>query len=224
MASLDRRTLITGAFTAASLSAISAPRLALAAPPANANLHFNVLRNNKPFGQYSVAFRTEGDALTVTTDVAMMMRISGLTVFDYNHHCEEVWRNGRFMQMTSRSARDREASLAETVSAVRTNFDIRITTKKGVLSAPPAANPYTHWNQAVLTGPLFNPQDGLILDLAAQPLGRDGVSLANGSRLIASHWAMRGSQTVDEWYDDQGVWAGLKALFPDKSVIEYRRA
>ena len=73
-------------------------------------------------------------------------------------------------------------------------------------------------------GPMFNPQDGTMLyDLAARPLGRDTVTLANGAKIPADHWAVRGKQEIDDWYDEAGVWAGLRAIFPDKSVIEYRR-
>jgi hypothetical protein len=218
MTSPDRRTLITGALSAAAL-----PRVASARPLPSTNVHFNIFRNGKPFGQYNVAFASSGDFLTVTSDAAMSMQVAGLTVFDYRHHCEEVWRGGQFMQLQSRTVRDRQADQAQTVNATRANFDIHMTTNKGPLSAPLSANPLTHWNMAVLGGPVFNPQDGLMLDLTARPVGRSAVGLANGTQLNASHWTLRGSQTLDEWYDDSGVWAGLRALFPDQSVIEYRR-
>ncbi|HEX2817957.1 MAG TPA: DUF6134 family protein [Phenylobacterium sp.] len=207
------------------LSVAALPGFARAAgpiPPAN-NLHFNILRNGKPFGQYRVAFVSSGDLLTVTTDVTMNMQIAKLSVFDYVHHCEEQWRGGRFVEMHSHTVRDKDLSRAEDVSAVRGDFGIHIKTRKDQLSAPPKASPLTHWNQATLSEPLFNPQDGLMLDLRTQQIGRDGVLLANATQLVGAHWTLRGSQTLDEWYDDTGVWAGLKAVFPDKSIIEYRR-
>ncbi len=219
MASFDRRALITGALAAAFV-----PGIALAGPvPPTNNLHFNILRNGKPFGQYNVAFATNGDLLTVTTDVAMNLRLATLTVFDYRHHCVETWRGGRFLEMRSSSVRDRSNDLTDTVTAVRSDLGIHISTNKGPLSAPLDANPLTHWNPAVLNGPLFNPQDGLMLEITALPMGRNAATLANGSQASATLWALRGKQTLDEWYDDRGVWTGLKAVFPDKSIIEYRR-
>jgi hypothetical protein len=212
---LDRRALVGAALSAAVL-----PRAALAAPPANMTLHFNVLRNGKPFGAYQLAFVTNGDTLTATTDVAMAAKIAGLTVFNYRHHCEEVWKGGRFMELHSNSVRDNDKDFC---TAVRTATNIAITNKDGPLIAPPSASPYTHWNPATIQGPLFNPETGFMLRLAAQPMGHEPFALANGSKVTANHWAMRGESEIDEWYDDSGVWAGLRAVFPDKSIVEYRR-
>jgi hypothetical protein len=212
---LDRRALVGAALSAAVL-----PRAVLAAPPPNMTLHFNVLRNGKPFGSYQLAFVTNGDTLTATTDVAMAAKIAGLTVFNYRHHCEEVWKGGRFMELHSNSVRDNDKDFC---TAVRTSSNIAITNKDGPLFAPAAASPYTHWNPATIQGPLFNPETGFMLRLAAQPMGHEPFALANGSKVTANHWAMRGESEIDEWYDDSGVWAGLRAVFPDKSIVEYRR-
>jgi hypothetical protein len=211
----DRRTLMTGALSAALL-----PQLALAAmPPA---LRFNIFRNGKPFGSYGVGIVTSGDTTTVTSDVAMAMKISGLTVFNYKLHCVEVWKGGRFMALESQSTRDSDR---QTVSASRGELGINVNNKGGAQLLPATANPLTHWNPAVLLGgaPLFNPEDGRLQTLKAQSMGRTPVILANGSKLLANQWAIRGQATIDDWYDDAGVWAGLKGVLPDRSIIEYRR-
>lgn len=215
MLTLDRRALV-----AAALSAAALPGSAPAAMPTNASVHFNVLRNGKPFGNYQLTFVTNGDTLTATTEVGMSARIAGLTVFNYRHHCEEVWKAGRFMELHSTSVRDSDKDFC---SAVRTATGLSITNKDGPLVAPPGANPYTHWNPAVITGPMFNPETGFMLRLTAQPMGHEPFALANGSKVTANHWAMRGESEIDEWYEDSGAWAGLRAVFPDKSIVEYRR-
>jgi Family of unknown function (DUF6134) len=215
MLTLDRRALV-----AAVLSAAALPRFARAALPVNSSVHYNVLRNGKPFGNYQLTFVINGDTLTATTDVAMAAKIAGLTVFNYRHHCEEIWRGGRFMELHSNSLRDSDKDFC---TAVRTTTNIAITNKDGPLLAPPSANPYTHWNPAVITGPMFNPETGAMLRLNAQPMGHEPFALANGSKVTANHWAMRGESEIDEWYEDSGAWAGLRAVFPDKSIVEYRR-
>jgi hypothetical protein len=218
MALLDRRALIAGA-----LGAATVPRMAQAAP--RANLRFNILRNGRPFGLYTVVFGSSGDLLTVTSDVAMSAKISGLTVFAYRLHVEETWRGDRFLEMHSHSSRDRQADQEFNVSAVRTpTGGIKVTNRDGLVALNPAAHPLTHWNQDTLAGPLFNPQTGYPVAITAKSLGHDPVILASGQALRANHWALRGESQIDDWYDDAGVWAGLKAVFPDKSIIEYRRA
>jgi hypothetical protein len=225
MPSFDRRAMIAGALSVGALSAASLPRPARAALPVPAGnaLHFNILRNGKPFGKYQVGFVTSGDQLTVTTDVAMNMQIAKITVFDYRHHCEEIWRGGRFVELHSHSIRDNKPDQAQMVNAVRTPTGISVTNKAGLVALPLSSNPLTHWNSSTLPGQLFNPEDVYLLSLTAQSMGHDGFPLASGAAVNGSHWALRGSQTVDEWYDDAGVWMGLRGVFPDKSVIEYRR-
>ncbi len=74
MTTLDRRMLIAGA-----LSAAAPPALAWAAPP-NGLLRFAIFRNGKPFGSYSVSFASNGAATNVVHEVAMAMKIAGMSV------------------------------------------------------------------------------------------------------------------------------------------------
>jgi len=219
MANLDRRALIAGTLAAASAQAL--PRLALAAMPTNASYKYAVLRNGKPFGTYGLVFATAGDTTTATTDVNMAAKVAGLTVFSYHHHCEEIWKAGRFQEMHSQSQRDSDKDFCTAVR--QPNGGIAITNKNGPLVAPPTANPYTHWNPAVITGPLFNPETGFMLRLSAQSMGHEPFVMGSGAKATGLHWAVRGESEIDEWYDDAGLWMGLKAVFPDKSIVEYRR-
>jgi hypothetical protein len=220
MTSFDRRALISGA-----LAAAAAPGFALAQAPASAftNVRFAILRNGKPFGNYAVAFASQGDTTTVTTNVAMMARIAGLTVFDYRHRCIETWRNGVFMEMNSYSIRDKQKDLEDVVTAVRTTAGIRITDKNGSAMHSASAHPFTHWNPATLRGPLFNPQTGEMLRVTTASIGKDAVTLASGSKVTANRWVVRGETEIDEWYSDGGAWFGLKGVLPDRSILEYRR-
>jgi hypothetical protein len=220
MIQIDRRSALAGVLGLAA----AFPGLGRAAVPASRALQFGVFRNGKPFGQYKVAFTPNGDLMTVVTDVAMSARVAGLLVFDYQHHCEETWRGPDFLEMKSHSVRDKGNSLNEEVTATRTDLAVRVTTKRDHLSLARDAKPFTHWNAAVLQGPMFNPQDGAQLFLTANAIGRSPATLASGAKLDANRWAVRGdNQAIDEWYDDAGVWAGLTSRFPDKSIVEYRR-
>lgn len=218
----DRRSLLNGALSAAGLMALGGA--ARAAVPASGALKFAVLRNAKPFGSYTVGFARKGDALTVTTDVSMQARVAGLTVFDYRHHCEETWRAGQFVEMRSHSVRDNQTDWEDIVTVVRATGRLNVTTKAGLTVLPADARPLTHWNVDNLRGaPMFNPQTGEPLKLRAAPVGREAILVADGRRLNASHWILSGETRIEEWYDDNGVWAGLRGPLPDKSILEYRR-
>jgi len=220
----DRRSLIGGAFTLAGLMSLGLPGAAGAAVPASGALKFAVLRNGQPFGDYGLTFARKGDALVVTTDVKMQARVAGLTVFDYRHHCEETWRAGQFVEMRSHSVRDNQTDWEDIVTAVRATGRLNVTTKGGLTVLPADARPLTHWNVDNLEGtPLFNPQTGELLKLRAQSVGREAIRIADGRRLNATHWILSGETRLEEWYDDNGIWAGLRGPLPDKSTLEYRR-
>jgi len=219
MSLIDRRRLIISG-----LAASAVPGLARAAIPASGRLNFNIFMDNRPFGQYAVTFVNEGDLLKVTTDVHMIFQLLGVTSFQYRHHCEEVWRGGRFTALRSNSSRDNDAGEVNTVSAVRAQYDIEVNTNKGNFVVPADANPLTHWNAGTLGGTLFNPQDGRRLSFVTQEVGHDPFPTATGARLNGVHWMLRGDQQIDEWYDDNGVWGGLRGVLPNKSIMEYRRA
>lgn len=212
----DRRLLITGA-----LAAAAAPGLALAAPAGVTR--FAITRNGQPFGHYMVATAVRGNVTAVVSDVAMSARVAGVTVFNYRHHCEEIWRNGQFMEMRSHSVRDNQSDLEDIVTAARVTNGIRITNKAGLSVLPSGAHPFTHWNPETLKGPLFNPQDGALLRVTTAPVGKDAVTLANGSQVMGNHWTVRGETEIEEWYDDTGAWLGLRGKLPDRSTLEYRR-
>ncbi len=219
MSLIDRRRLIVSGLAASAL-----PGLARAAVPASGRLNFNIFLDNRPFGQYAVAFVNDGEFLKVNTDVHMIVQLLGVTSFEYRHHCEEVWRGGQFVALNSNSIRDNSADKANTVSAVRAQYDIKVTTNKGDFTLPASASPLTHWNASTLGGRLFNPQDGVLLNFTTQEVGHDPFPTAKGARLNGVHWMLRGDQQIDEWYDDNGIWGGLRGVLPNKSIMEYRRA
>ena len=90
--------------------------------------------------------------------------------------------------------------------------------------APEKALPATHWNVAELNGPWINPQDGKPMPLTVTPRGQDMVPRANGSLVRATHYALTGEATLDDWYsDDADIWTALRAIAKDGSIIDYRR-
>ncbi len=213
---LDRRTLITGA-----LALSACPLAALAAPPAGGRLRFIVSRNGKDVGEHLMSFAVSGDTVSVTTDASLRIKLGPVPVFRYTHHAEEKWKAGRIETLSTRTNSNGKL---ETVQASRTANGVAVQSNKGRIMAPAAANPLSHWNSAILDGPLFNPQTGKMLQLTAARKGREQVALASGAKVAASRWSLTGETMIDDWYDSAGVWVALRGLLEDKSTMEYRRA
>lgn len=203
---------------AGALAAVPAPLLA--APPASRRLAFAVLRNGERIGEHRMTFSGDAASPTVSTEVDMTVKLGGVTVYRYRHTAREVWADGRFESLesvTDATAGDRK------VSARRTPSGVLIRTGRREVLAPAGTSPLTHWNPRVLTGRLFNPQEGDLVRITAAPKGVRPVILADGRSVEAQVWSLRGEAEIDNWYDRAGVWTGLKGRLKDGSVIEYRR-
>ncbi|MFM1958873.1 MAG: hypothetical protein RL588_390 [Pseudomonadota bacterium] len=210
-----RRTLLAAAGLLA-----AAPSPLLAAPPPNRRLAFAVLRNGQRIGEHRMTFSGDAASPTVSTEVDMTVKVGSVTVYRYRHTAREVWADGRFESLesvTDATAGDRK------VSARRTPSGVLIRTGRREVLAPAGTAPLTHWNSRVLTGRLFNPQEGDLVRITASPKGVRPVVLADGRSVEAQVWALRGEAEIDNWYDKAGVWTGLKGRLKDGSVIEYRR-
>ena len=110
----------------------------------------------------------------------------------------------------SASTSPAESTLAERVSARRTEAGVIIETAKDRITGPAGVRPFTHWNPEVFSGPLFNPQEGKLLKVTAR-------------KVSARQWAVRGEAEIDDFYDEAGVWTALRGKLQDGSRIEYRR-
>ncbi len=196
---ITRRAIIAGA-------GLLLPLPAFAAVPAGGRLRFAVFRNGVRVGDHEMGFTRAGDDLTVTTQVAMSVKLGPVPVYRYSHRARELWRGGRFSSLeTSTSSNGK----VEQVTARRSGDSVAIETLKGMTTAPARASPLTHWNSDAFAGPLFNPQTGSMLKVTANRSG--------------DRWLIRGETEIDDSYDEAGVWIGLRGRLKDKSVMEYRR-
>jgi hypothetical protein len=199
LSALPRRAVLAGG--------LALPIFATAAAAAPAALAFAVFRNGTKIGEHRLAFAADGDALTVTADAAMTVKLGPVPVFRYRHHAVERRVGGAFASLVT--ATDSNGK-RERVSAQKTGGVIRIDSPSGAITAPAAANPITHWNPLVFGSPLFNPQTGRLLKATAR-------------KITANHWQIRGEAEIDDFYDDQGTWLALKGKLEDGSRLEYRR-
>jgi Family of unknown function (DUF6134) len=195
---LTRRGLIAGGV------ALGAPGVAMAA---RARLDFLVYRNGAKVGQHQMTFAGDVDSRIVTTQVAMTIKVGPVPVFRYRHRAVERWANGRWASLETATTQNGKT---QTVTARAMPGLVLIEGPAGTVRAPAAAAPLTHWNPAVLTGPLFNPQEGKMLKVRCAQTG-------------PGRWAIRGETEIDNAYDAAGDWMALTGKLQDGSRIEYRR-
>ena len=202
--------------------AFAAPvRLLAQTPTRPERLAFEVWRNGQHIGSHQLSFAGGERDFRIAIDAQMLIKIGPIPVFRYHHEGVETWRDGRFAsleaQTTSNGAR-------EQVSAVRNASGVVVTTSGGQpLHAPADVNPLTHWNAAVLEGPLFNPQTGKLVRVRVARTADQSAQLANGRTVPATRYTLSGDAEIVDWYDAAQVWTALRGKAPDGSYVEYRR-
>jgi hypothetical protein len=196
---LTRRAILAGG-----LILPLAPGLAMAAPRA---LTFAVFRNGAHIGEQHMSFAGDGASVTATTDVAMLVKIGPVPVFRYHHQAVEKRSNGAFASLETSTVTNGKN---EHVVAEKTGAGISVECPSGKTMLAADANPMTHWNPQIFSGPLFHPQTGKMLKVKT-------------ARLAPGHVTIRGEVDMDDFYDDAGTWLSAKAKADDGSAIEYRR-
>ena len=181
-----------------------APGLAMAAPKA---LNFAVFRNGAHIGEQHMSFAGDGGNIAVTTDVVMLVKVGPVPLFKYRHQAVEKRVGGAFASLETSTVTNgkNEHVVAEKTAA---GISVQCPSGKAMLAAD--ANPMTHWNPQIFSGPLFNPQTGKMLKVKA-------------TRVTPGHVTVRGEVDMDDFYDDAGTWLAAKAKGDDGSAIEYRR-
>ena len=192
-----------------------------ALPDGTDALAFQISRNGSRIGTHTLHFQKMADGLSVNVAVEMVVRFGPIPVFRYNHNTIERWQAGQFVSLDSKTDYDGEPGF----SAVRREGSDLVVegSKVARYIAPADALPATHWNRAELSRPMINPENGTLLTPQISDRGMDGVQLASGTRILAHRYAWRGKDTLDLWYDDKDVWAGLTAVAGDGSQLVYAR-
>ena len=198
-----------------------------AAPPSMAaardgGFRFRATWEGKTVGEHRVAFRTDGNRVTVDTRVDITVKAMVFTVFRLKHFSREVWRAGRLEALTSETEQDDERWQVSG-EAVETGF--RIVGEDGpYLAAPHLLTTNSLWDSRIVReARLIDVQHGGEVGLVARLLGTERVTTprgelrANRYQIITPHYA--GSV----FYDDEQRW--IKALVELKGeTLEYALA
>ena len=207
---------------------LATPFLAMAAAggapgvPAGGRLSFSVIRKGTVIGTHTLTFSGTAEALDIRIAVNLAIGFGPITLYRYRHSGVERYRGGRFSALETATDNDGEALHA---LARRDGERIVVETAKlGQKIYPATVLPLTHWNRACMTAPqLFNPQDGMPMAFRVAPPVAAHVALSDGREVPATHYALTGEATLDDWYDGSDVWTALRAVLADGSVLDYRR-
>ena len=158
----------------------------------------------------------------VTAAVEIAVRLGPIVLYRYKHSVRESWRFDQFVNLDSETDDDGKPYR---VHAVRDGDHVVVETGEGRQVFSANTIPLTHWNILCMSRPLFNPQDGVLIDSKIVPRGETMVALADGKMVRASRYSVVGKYSLEDWCDDARQWTALttkKAKTGRKSTIAVR--
>jgi len=214
---INRRLFLFGA---AALTTPLTARAALPVPPAKP-LTFNIICDKAAVGLHMLAFETNGDDLTVTISVEVLVKLGPIPLFRYRHHNVERWRGTTYLGNDA-TTYDNGTTLSMSSRLDGNNLIVEGTRAKRYV-APPGTIGATHWNKHQLDGPMLNTQDGVLLRPKVTPGPRSMVNTASGTPIPATLFSLTGDLKLDLWYDDADQWAALRFFAPGGAVVDYEK-
>lgn len=162
---------------------------------------FKVLRKGKDFGTHTIRF--VGDAeetLNVQVSVSLRAGLGPFTAYRYELDVEETWQQGNLVALSG-SANDDGEDLR--VEASRDGDQLTIDGTEFSGSVDVGILPISHWNKDQVSATrLVSTEDGEILDVSSEKLGRETINV-NGESVDADHYLMKSDIGLDLWYDTE---------------------
>lgn len=218
---MDRRRLLALGAAAAVMPLVEPLPFAHATAPRD--LRFRALWEGSPVGEHRVAFRIDGDRLTVDTHVDITVKVLFFTAFRLKHDAREIWRSGRLESVRSTTERD-GSRFNVSGDAGESGFRIVDERRGPFLAAAHFLTTNSLWDSRIVReSRLIDVQYGGEVGLIARPLGHEqvdtpqGVVRASRYQMITPHYA--GSV----FYDGDQRW--VKALIElQGETVEYALA
>jgi hypothetical protein len=184
------------------------------------NIVFEVLRDgDSSIGRHTVSFRPRGDELRVEIEIELEVTLAFITVFRYEHHNVEIWRDSRLIALDARTNDDGKRAW---VKAHQTSQGLAVTGSSGSFIAPADTMPTNYWNKAMIERTrLLDTLSGRMVEVSVEPVGSATVDWG-GRAVNARKYVARGDLDLTIWYTPDGEWVKL-AFKARGSDIEYLR-
>jgi len=205
--------IIVLALALASTAGEAAP---LASVPDGGRLAFAVMRQGSRIGGHWVEFHRDGETLIVESRIEVKVSALFIVLYRFTARRTETWRDGRLVAYVSDTDDDGKRSM------VRARADaqgIAVEATDGKWTLPGTAVPDSFWNRALVEGaPIFDVENGRPLTVKIEALGS---SPPPGGTAPADRFRLTGDDNFELWYRPDGVWAGMRTVGSDGSIVDY---
>jgi Domain of unknown function (DUF6134) len=181
---------------------------------------FEVFLDDKPIGFHEFRLSDAGEARELHSEARLRVKFLGLTVYDYAHRSEELWRDGCLQRIDARTDDNGEDSH---VRGDVSNGRLQMKNATGAAGLPGCVMTFAYWNPAILQQQrLLNSQTGEYVDVSVQPLGESSPPQSGDPP--AAHYRIRSADVaIDLWYSADHDWLALSSITPEGYRLQYRR-
>jgi len=206
--STPRRTLLISALAGATACAL--PHFACAATPAllpsdAANRRFSILYRGDRIGAHTVLHSAATGETQISTEIDLLVKALFFTAYEFRHHSEESWREGRLASLNSQTMEDGE-TLHVTGAATPQGF--QVVNKNGpFLAAPSVLTSNDLWTPTVLEqATVIDAQHGGVIGVSMRKLADEQLTIG-GRQVPATRYRLITPYIAGSiWYDDAGQW------------------
>ena len=213
---LPRRRVLASAAALGAGFALAPAAPAAPVPQSNV-LAFSVWRKGSRIGDHRIAFRQDGDRLTVDIDIALEVSFGPVTLYRYTHRNREIWQGGRLTALDSETYDDGD-EFKLTVREAAEGLDVD--GWSGRYSVPADTLSSSYWNpETIYRSRILDTQRGFLMAVNTEWLGRERIQ-AGGRPTDADRYRITGDLDMEIWYSEPGQWVKLD-FFARGSMISY---
>jgi Family of unknown function (DUF6134) len=176
-------------------------------PPGPRTIKFRVLWEGDQIGYHHTAITptADGTGMTVTTKIAMKVKIGFITAFRYEHDGTEVWRDGLLQSLVSKTHDDGDDL---TVKGEATKSGFKAVGPDGPFVAPAdSLTTNCMWLPTLVDEKkVIDAQNGVMVGLVSKPLGEERVKVQGKDRPAERHSILTPFVGGSLWYDLAGNW------------------
>jgi len=189
------------------LLVLAAASPATAAPSTAGRLEFDVTRNGQPFGRHVVQVRGSDGRFSVESRADLRANVGPLTIFRYEHACTETWEGDRLAGLACSTLRDGRRTR---VTARRVGDALIVSGAGNETSFGLGALPTSWWTKPPTNlDHMIDAETGARMPISVARVGRETLNIG-GQSVQADRIRVRGTLTVDLWYDASGRWVGCE--------------
>jgi hypothetical protein len=177
---------------------------------------FHIVRHDQVLGETRYHFTRRHQSLIVRIDSAFAIGPAGAPLYSFEHHSEEIWRDGRLRVVTSDTRENGERW------RLRMDWDgqqLAGTVNGASLAVSGLVVPTSLWHRDTPKSEvLFSVVDGMVRPIRVYSLGSREVSV-DGRVYAAEGYILTGSFERKVWYDEECQLVGAAFLGYDSREV-----